>query len=105
METNGVETPTLTDAQILELLRSGDTKDRARGLDALFPAKSDIVLLLKVSPISTEVATTSRVNPSALFGALLWVCQGLGRSLGLDLQWTPRRDAEGKKILVARPGS
>jgi len=81
----------LTDSEIVAGLRSTDATEQGKALDALFPG--DDVLMTVVGKAVGRTASSTRVDVSRLFPALLAITQQFGGYLGLKLDWLRQQPA------------
>ena len=82
-----------TDTDIVTGLRHHDPDIRRQALEALFPESTAI--LVNPTKTGTNTTTTSKLDANRSFIALLFVAQGLGRFLGMELNWIqapPKQD-------------
>jgi hypothetical protein len=75
---------TMTDAEILKLLRSDDAKERGKGLEALYPGET-FALVRGTAAGRFTVESPKKVQAAILFAALVWALQQLGDAMGMGL--------------------
>jgi hypothetical protein len=92
----------LTPFDIVDLLRSGDGKDRTKALNELYPGMTaSLVTVNQAGEIGMATAEGSDVFK--LWTALCWAAAYLGNQLGMSLQWGPK-PVDDKKIVVVTGG-
>jgi len=93
--------PDLTDSDIVRLLRSKEYKDRRKGLAALLPDHSS--MLVTTNGLKQAFADSEHGNPDQLQSALLYaqskVAQALGQVLMVGVTPDPRKQV----VLPAGP--
>lgn len=96
------EPVSLSDTDLVAMLRGDDNEKRRAALDALFPNTSAVLLVARRD--SVGFSTTTQIDAGRVFNGLLYVAQQAGSLLGLQLNWVPD-PAQDKKLVVAQPGA
>ncbi len=92
-----------SDAEILALLKSDDSKDRTRALDMLYPGQNAI--LIRTAGQGMDLAHTAFPNMAMLLSATLWTASLEAQALGmtLALATVPSQPAPGQLVLPQGP--
>jgi hypothetical protein len=89
----------LTDAELVALLKSDDSKDRAKALSTLYPDQSAVVI--RTSGTGMDLAHTAYPNMAMLLSATLWAASLEAQALGmtLALATAPSQPAPGQLVV------